>query len=261
MFVGSDALALAPLTRRITYLEEGDWAVVTSREVTIFDRANQPGRARGPRNRASGALIGKGNYRHFMQKEIFEQPAVIGDTLHALINPATRTRASARTAVRARRSRQDDDHRLRHRLPCRAGRQILARTHRPHPGRDRHRLGIPLPRAGDAARTARRSSSRNRARPPTRWRRCAIAARPGAEDHRRRQPAGKLDRARGRYRVADPGRAGDRRRLDQGVHDPARGAGRVHRGAGAGARHDRRRRARRRSPASSPRSRRAPARC
>ncbi len=90
MFVGSDALALAPLTRRITYLEEGDWAVVTSAEVRIFDRANRKV-ARAIRETAlSGALIGKGNYRHFMQKEIFEQPAVIGDTLHALINPVSR---------------------------------------------------------------------------------------------------------------------------------------------------------------------------
>jgi glutamine---fructose-6-phosphate transaminase (isomerizing) len=91
MFVGSDSLALAPLTRRITYLEEGDWAVVTSREVTIFDRANH-GVVRPVRETAlSGAAIGKGNYRHFMQKEIFEQPAVIGDTLHALINPVSRS--------------------------------------------------------------------------------------------------------------------------------------------------------------------------
>jgi glucosamine--fructose-6-phosphate aminotransferase (isomerizing) len=91
MFVGSDSLALAPLTRRITYLDEGDWAVVTSRDVTIFDRDNRKV-ARPMRETAlSGALIGKGNYRHFMQKEIFEQPAVIGDTLHALINPASRS--------------------------------------------------------------------------------------------------------------------------------------------------------------------------
>ena len=91
MFVGSDALALAPLTRRITYLEEGDWAVVTSRAVTIFDRENHKV-ARAVRETAlSGALVGKGNYRHFMQKEIFEQPAVIGDTLHALINPVSRS--------------------------------------------------------------------------------------------------------------------------------------------------------------------------
>jgi glucosamine--fructose-6-phosphate aminotransferase (isomerizing) len=91
MFLGSDALALAPLTRRITYLEEGDWVVVSSRAVKIFDAANNEVDRPIREVAASGALIGKGNYRHFMQKEIFEQPAVIGDTLHALINPSTRT--------------------------------------------------------------------------------------------------------------------------------------------------------------------------
>ncbi|HZU89450.1 MAG TPA: glutamine--fructose-6-phosphate transaminase (isomerizing) [Stellaceae bacterium] len=90
MFVGSDALALAPLTRRITYLEDGDWAVVTAQHVTIFDCANAAAERRIYDTAHSGALIGKGNYRHFMQKEIFEQPAVIGDTLNALINPTTR---------------------------------------------------------------------------------------------------------------------------------------------------------------------------
>ncbi|HEX5320754.1 MAG TPA: glutamine--fructose-6-phosphate transaminase (isomerizing) [Stellaceae bacterium] len=91
MFVGSDALALAPLTRRITYLEEGDWAAVSGAKVSIFNSENQPVARDIRETAASGALIGKGNFRHFMQKEIFEQPAVIGDTLHALINPATRS--------------------------------------------------------------------------------------------------------------------------------------------------------------------------
>jgi glucosamine--fructose-6-phosphate aminotransferase (isomerizing) len=91
MSIGSDALALAPLTRRITYLEEGDWAVITSNAVTIFDADNAEVQRPIRESAASGALIGKGIYRHFMQKEIFEQPAVIADTLNALINPATRT--------------------------------------------------------------------------------------------------------------------------------------------------------------------------
>jgi glutamine---fructose-6-phosphate transaminase (isomerizing) len=90
MFVGSDALALAPLARRITYLEEGDWAVVTSGGVTIYDPAGAKVERRIYDVAHSGALTGKGNYRHFMQKEIFEQPAVIGDTINALINPTTR---------------------------------------------------------------------------------------------------------------------------------------------------------------------------
>ena len=82
MFVGSDALALAPLTRRITYLEEGDWAVVTSaRGDDLRSRTAPRSNAESANPPPSGALIGKGNYRHFMQKEIFEQPAVIGDTL------------------------------------------------------------------------------------------------------------------------------------------------------------------------------------
>jgi glutamine---fructose-6-phosphate transaminase (isomerizing) len=90
MYVGSDALALAPLTRRITYLDEGDWAVVTSQKVEIFDAQNHAVERPIRETASSGALIGKGNYRHFMQKEIFEQPTVIGDSLLALIDPATR---------------------------------------------------------------------------------------------------------------------------------------------------------------------------
>ena len=91
MFVGSDALALAPLTRKIAYLEDGDWAVVTAREAAIFDRNDTRAKRRVYDTAVSGALVGKGNYNHFMQKEIFEQPAVIGDTLHALIHPTTGT--------------------------------------------------------------------------------------------------------------------------------------------------------------------------
>ena len=91
MFVGSDAMALASLTRRIAYLEEGDWAVVTSKGVQIFDRTHHEVARQVRETALSGALIGKGNFRHFMQKEIFEQPAVIGDTLRALIDPGTRT--------------------------------------------------------------------------------------------------------------------------------------------------------------------------
>jgi glutamine---fructose-6-phosphate transaminase (isomerizing) len=91
MFIGSDALALAPLTRSITYLEDGDWAVVSSRGVAIFDADGHSVERRVYDTAVSGALIGKGNFQHFMQKEIFEQPAVIGDTLHALIHPTTGT--------------------------------------------------------------------------------------------------------------------------------------------------------------------------
>jgi len=90
MYLGSDALALASLTNRICYLEEGDWVEI-SRDSALVRDATGTEVAREVRLTAvSGALIGKGQYRHFMQKEIFEQPAVIGDTLHAFINPLQR---------------------------------------------------------------------------------------------------------------------------------------------------------------------------
>ena len=91
MYFGSDAMALAPLTRQICYLEEGDWAVATRTGATVFDSRNAPVERPIVETAHSGAMIGKGNYSHFMLKEIYEQPAVIGDTLHAVLNPASRT--------------------------------------------------------------------------------------------------------------------------------------------------------------------------
>ncbi len=91
MYLGSDAMGLAPLTRRLTYMEDGDWAVLRPDGVEIRDAEGN--RVERPVTTSSldGALIGKGNYRHFMLKEIHEQPAVIGDTLHAFLNPAIQT--------------------------------------------------------------------------------------------------------------------------------------------------------------------------
>jgi glucosamine--fructose-6-phosphate aminotransferase (isomerizing) len=91
MFLGSDALALAPLTRRILYLEEGDWAVVTAAGAAVYDQKNREVQREIRETALSGALIGKGNHRHFMEKEIFEQPVVIGDALMAHFHPTTRT--------------------------------------------------------------------------------------------------------------------------------------------------------------------------
>ena len=91
MYLGSDALALAPLTERISYLEEDDWAVVTPAGASIRDRSGQVVERAIRRTALSGAPIGKGNYRHFMEKEIWEQPGVLGDTLGAYVNPLSRT--------------------------------------------------------------------------------------------------------------------------------------------------------------------------
>lgn len=86
MFLGSDALALAPLTQKIMYLEEGDHAVLTHTEAKVFDSNDRPVERKIVLSATSGAMIGKGGYRHFMLKEIYEQPQVIGDTLNTMIN-------------------------------------------------------------------------------------------------------------------------------------------------------------------------------
>src|SRR5688572_20703274 len=86
-YLGSDALALAPLTQKIAYLEEGDWAVVERDRIQIFDRSNQPVTRDVVESGASAARIEKGNYRHYMQKEIFEQPVVVAQTLQSYVRP------------------------------------------------------------------------------------------------------------------------------------------------------------------------------
>lgn len=86
MFLGSDALALAPLTQKIMYLEEGDYVVLTHTQANVFDAEDKPVERKVVLSATSGAMIGKGGYRHFMLKEIYEQPQVIGDTLNTMIN-------------------------------------------------------------------------------------------------------------------------------------------------------------------------------
>jgi glucosamine--fructose-6-phosphate aminotransferase (isomerizing) len=90
MFLGSDALALAPLTRRIAYLHDGDWTLVDRHGAKFFDVSGAEIQRQVQLTRLTGAAIGKGNFRHFMEKELHEHPQVIGDTLHRMVNPATR---------------------------------------------------------------------------------------------------------------------------------------------------------------------------
>jgi glucosamine--fructose-6-phosphate aminotransferase (isomerizing) len=84
-YLGSDALALAPLTQKIAYLDEGDWVIVTREGAQVFDSANNPVTREITTSGASATEIEKGNYRHFMQKEIFEQPTVVAQTLRSYI--------------------------------------------------------------------------------------------------------------------------------------------------------------------------------
>lgn len=89
MYLGSDSYSLAHLTQKITFLEDGDRVALTKKSVRIYtaenDNVDRPIRVTAQ----SGATTGKGEYPHFMLKEIYEQPAVIGDTLNSFINPAT----------------------------------------------------------------------------------------------------------------------------------------------------------------------------
>ncbi|AZN99641.1 glutamine--fructose-6-phosphate transaminase (isomerizing) [Mesorhizobium sp. M9A.F.Ca.ET.002.03.1.2] len=81
MFLGSDAIALAPFTNSITYLEDGDWAVVRRNEVAIFDMDGNKVDRKRQQSLSTSFMVDKGNRRHFMEKEIHEQPEVISHTL------------------------------------------------------------------------------------------------------------------------------------------------------------------------------------
>jgi len=81
MFFGSDAVALAPFTDRVSYLEDGDWAVLTRGGVTIYDADDKRVERPIVHTVASSLMVDRGNYRHFMAKEIHEQPEVVGHTL------------------------------------------------------------------------------------------------------------------------------------------------------------------------------------
>ncbi|MBG6176725.1 glucosamine--fructose-6-phosphate aminotransferase (isomerizing) [Labrenzia sp. EL_208] len=91
MFFGSDAIALSPFTDRITYLDEGDWAVLTRDGVQIFDRDNSPVERPEAKSSVTSSLMDKGNYKHFMAKEIHEQPEVLGHTLSRYFDYTTNT--------------------------------------------------------------------------------------------------------------------------------------------------------------------------
>ncbi|WP_304193630.1 glutamine--fructose-6-phosphate transaminase (isomerizing) [Lentibacter algarum] len=91
MFVGSDAIALAPLTDRITYLEEGDFAFVTRTKVEILDAARRPANREIKTVEIETGQIDKGGYKHFMSKEIAEQPRVLTEVIgYYLSDDATR---------------------------------------------------------------------------------------------------------------------------------------------------------------------------
>ena len=91
MYLGSDAIALAPFTDSISYLEDGDWAVLTHKGVTVYDEQDRVVERPVIKSSASAQLVDKGNHKHFMAKEIHEQPEVVGHTLAAYIDMVAET--------------------------------------------------------------------------------------------------------------------------------------------------------------------------
>ena len=148
MFLGSDALGLAPFTNRIAYLEEGDWVRLDRSGAQIFDAADQPVSRPVIISSASAAVIEKGNYRHYMEKEIHEQPIVVAQTLGAYLDPLAET-----VSLPALPFDLADIKRIQI-VACGtallAGQVavLLAGRPRPHSCLHRERLRIPLPQPG-----------------------------------------------------------------------------------------------------------------
>ena len=227
MYLGSDAIALGPFTDTISYLEDGDWVVLTRKGATIYDKNNAIVQRDAVKHSASTSLVDKANYRHFMAKEIHEQPEVVGHTLARYVDMASeRVMLPVTAAVRLQGHPAHFDHGLRHRELCRLRRKILVRAVRARAGRSRCRLRIPLPRGAVAQGRSRdlhfavRRDRRHAGRAALRQGR-GRPYRIGGER------ADLDDCARKRNRAADAGRSRNRRRLDQGVYLPVDGAGRA----------------------------------
>lgn len=93
MYLGSDAFALAPFTNKITYLKEGDWAVLSRQDVVFYDVQGKQVERQMEISSASASIVDKGNHRHFMAKEIYEQPETIGRALGHYLDLTTGTAA------------------------------------------------------------------------------------------------------------------------------------------------------------------------
>ena len=226
MYLGSDAIALAPFTDTISYLEDGDW-VVLSREVSvIYDENNVVAHREAMlKSGASSFLVDKANYRHFMAKEIHEQPEVVGHTLARYRGYGERARCRLpklpfdfadiqRISIVACGTASYAGYVAKYwfeRLGARAG-------------RGRCRLRIPLPR-GAAAQGGSRDLHFAVRRDRRHAGGLALCQGQGRSHAVGGQRPDLDDRARKRNHAADPGGARNRRCLDQGLHLPVDGAG------------------------------------
>ena len=185
MYLGSDALALAPFTDQVTYLEDGDWAVLTPHGAEIRDAKAAPVERPRQRIAAGTFIVDKGNHRHFMAKEIYEQPEVVGRTLAHYVNfAAGRVELPIELPFDFKDAEAPLDLGLRHRLSTpgwspntgsSVWRACRSRSTSPPSSATARRRW---------SRAASRSSSRSRARPPTPWPRSATPRRRGSTPSR-----------------------------------------------------------------------------
>ena len=247
-YLGSDALALAPFTDRVAYLEEGDWVVATRSGAVIRDASGKTVQRRVQRSPAGSLLAEKGNYRHFMAKEIHEQPEVVGHTLaHYIdmaamrlkpfawpVDPRGLTRLSIVACGTAYMAGLIGKYWIERfaRLPVEI--DVASEYRYRETPVDPNGLTIVISQSGETADTLASLKYVKDGGSKT----VGVVNVPDFEH-----------RAPHRRRRADAGRPGDRRRLDQGLHLPARGDG----GAGDRPRtRPRRRSTRRRKRRSSP---------
>ena len=225
MYLGSDAIALGPFTDTISYLEDGDWVVLTRKGATIYDKNNAIVHREAVKHSASTSLVDKANYRHFMAKEIHEQPEVVGHTLARYVDMASERvmlpvklpfdfKDIQRISITACGTASYAGYVAKYwferfaRVPVEVDVASEFR-YREAPLR-KGDLAIFISQSGETADTlAALRYAKARGRPH------AV----------RGQRADLDDRARKRDRAADAGRSRNRRRLDQGVHLPVDGAG------------------------------------
>ena len=219
MFIGSDALAVGPFTQRVAYLAEGDSVRIDPTGARVFDAEGAPVERPVVVVPASAALVEKGEYRHFMEKEIHEQPEAVQHTLSAYIDPVSGRAKSPGIDFKALPRLQIVG--LRHGLSGGPHRQVPVReAGRPALRRgDRVRIPLPRPRRGPRhAGPGDQPVGRDRRHA----RRAPLVQGAGAEDGRHRQRPPIHHGPRSRPDVAPACGSGDRGGLHQGLHRPAR---------------------------------------
>ena len=170
-FVGSDMSALLQVTKNVVYLEEGDVVEVNLANYRIFDAQGNAVQRQVHVSELNNDSVELGEYKHYMQKEIHEQPQALAE--HAGIG-VQQPIAGARHLRRGSEhhlpaGRKHPHPRLRHQQPCRAGRALLAGRDRRHPVQRGSGQRIPLPHQRRQSQRRWWSPSRNRAKPPIRW--------------------------------------------------------------------------------------------